>query len=162
VQPSEFAVRYPPAEPLSRPGDTPDAHRRLEMEDGVRLMPECVSDMPTASPVGDDEARHLWVILPDSVPVILEAGDAVRPPPLALGVVKHTNLTGGGPASCGGEVWLDPADAQQLYLTGGSGRYPAKTPAQLADAVKVFENYGFRVRSAGWSDENDCPERRFR
>jgi hypothetical protein len=32
----------------------------------------------------------------------------------------------------------------------------------LADAVQVFERYGYSVRSAGWSDENDWPERVFR
>ncbi len=160
--PSEFAGRYAPVDPVTRPGDNPDAHRLLQAEDGVRPMPVCVASMPTTSRVGESEARHLWVILPDCVPVILEAGEEVRPPPLVLGVVKHTNLTGGDPASCGGEVWLDPADAEQLHLTGGSGRYPARTPEQLEDAVKVFEGYGFRIRSAGWSEENDCPARVFR
>jgi hypothetical protein len=118
--------------------------------------------MSSAAVPGGKEARHLWVIQPAGVPVIVETGDAVRPPPLSMGVVKHTNLTGGKPACCGGEVWRDVAQVDQLYITGGSGRYPARNPQQLDHAVLVFEGYGFNVRSAGWSEENDCPERVFR
>ncbi len=92
----------------------------------------------------------------------LESPERVQPPPLSLGRVKHSNLTGGGPASCGGEIWLDAVDSRLLHVSGASGRYRARTPEQLEDAVRVFEAFGFRVRSAGWSEENDWPERTFR
>lgn len=125
-------------------------------------MPDCVAMMRSAQTPGSRDNCYLWVILPDSVPVILETADAVQPPPLSMGMAKHTNLTGGAPACCGGEVWLDALRRDYLHVTGGSGRYGARSPTQLADAVHVFEQFGFAVRSAGWSVENDCPERVFR
>lgn len=162
VQADQFAAAYPPAAPIATGNNADDAARRLSEEDGVRTMP-CATEMrPAARPGDPNDARHLWVILADSVPVILETAPDVRPPPLSLGVAKHTNLTGGDPACCGGEIWLDGADSNQLYVNGGSGRYPARTPEQLDDAVRVFEGFGYSVRSAGWSYENDWPERTFR
>ena len=158
---SDYAERYAPVAPNPRPGPD-DTRRLLTGADGVQTMPGCVAGMPVPHRVGDAEARHLWVILPADVPVILESAPDVRPPPLALGVAKHTNLTGGGPACCGGELWRDPTDAKRLHLTGASGRYPARSAEQLEDAVLLMATFGFAVRSAGWSEENDCPERVFR
>ena len=124
-------------------------------------LPGCVETMIARRP-GHREGRHLWVIVPAEVRVILETAPDVRPPPLSLGVAKHTNLTGGGPAACGGELWLDPADNRKLYANGGSGRYPPRTPKQLEDAIQVLAGLGFTVVSAGWSEDNDVPERVFR
>jgi hypothetical protein len=162
VQLAEFAAEYPPTDPLDRPGDPPDAFRLLTDIDGVGLLPTCVATMRATARPGLPEGCHLWVILPDEVPVIIETAEDVQPPPLTLGRAKHTNLTGGGPACCGGELWRDAVDADQLYVHGGSGRYGARSPQQLEDAVRVIEAFGFKVRSAGWSEENDCPARVFR
>ena len=156
-----YITLYPPQRP-AKPADAEDVHRQLEAEDGVGVLPSCVEVMVPAKRPGQREGRHLWVMVPTSVSVILEIAPSVRPPPLSLGVAKHTNLTGGGPASCGGELWLDPVDNRKLYANGGSGRYPPRTPKQLDDAVEVLSSYGFNVVSAGWSEENDCPERVFR
>ena len=158
----EYAALYPPSGPLERPGDQADARRLLTTADGVGVMPACVAAMRPAPTPGTRENCYLWVILPESVPVVLETGENVQPPPLSMGMAKHTNLTGGAPACCGGELWLDAVDVGRLHMTGGSGRYGARTPEQLADAVHVFVQFGYAVRSAGWSDENDCPERVFR
>jgi len=157
----EFAAMYPPVDPQPRPGDPADVTRRLDASDGVMLMP-CAPQMQPSSVPGRPDGRHLWVIDAESVPVILETAQAVKPPPLANGVAKHTNLTGGDPACCGGEVWRDEVHSTRLYVNGGSGRYPAKSARQLEDAVDVFRSFGYIVRSAGWSYENDCPERVFR
>ncbi len=125
-------------------------------------MPDCIATMRASKSPGSRENCYLWVILPDSVPVVLETGEDVLPPPLSMGMVKHTNLTGGTPACCGGELWLDVVDAETLYVTGGSGRYGARSPQQLSDAIHVFTQFGYTIQSAGWSEENDCPERVFR
>ena len=61
---------------------------------------------------------------------------------------KHTNLTGGGEAYLGGELWF--ASASSLYLSGGSGRYPPIDPAQLEEATAVFESFVYEVTSLGW------------
>lgn len=159
---TEYAARHPALPPVQRPGDRPDARRLLTSADGVHRLPECAATLRPAPAPGSRQNCYLWVIIPDAVPVVLETGEDVQPPPLSMGVAKHTNLTGGGPACCGGELWLDSVDAYYFHVTGGSGRYGARSPQQLADAVHVFEQFGFAVRSAGWSDENDCPERVFR
>lgn len=158
----EYATRYPPAAPEPRPVDHADAYRRLTAADGVGLLPNCAATMRTSSDPGTRENCYLWVILPEAVPTVLETGEDVQPPPLAMGVAKHTNLTGGDPACCGGELWLEAVSADHLHVTGGSGRYGAKSPQQLDDAVSVLTALGFTVRCAGWSEENDCPERVFR
>lgn len=156
-----YTVRYPPQPPAKAAGAS-DEHRQLGTDEGMGFLPGAVTTMTPGRRPGEREGRHLWVIAPSDVRLILEVAPYVRPPPLSLGVAKHTNLTGGGPASCGGEVWLDPADSNKLFATGGSGRYPARTPAQLEDAMSVLSSYGFEVVSAGWSEDNDCPQRIFR
>jgi len=111
--------------------------------------------MPTVARAGYRDGLHLWVIVPEAVRVLLESAPTVHPPPLSLGVAKHTNLTGGAPACCGGELWLDAVDPQRIYANGGSGRFTAKSPAHLEDAMSVIESLGFNVVSAGWDIEND-------
>lgn len=122
----------------------------------------CADEMVPGPHPGDPGSRHLWVMGPDGIPVVLESVPELRPPMLHLGVAKHTNLTGGDPACCGGEAWVHEVDEGHLFLNGGSGRYPARTPEELAEAVSVFESFGYTVTSAGWSYENDWPERVFR
>ncbi len=44
-------------------------------------------------------------------------------------VPKHTNLTGGGRAYLGGELWF--TNNSEVYVSGGSGRYPPSDERQL-------------------------------
>jgi len=156
-----YTERYPPQRP-AKPAGAQDARRQLTVEEGMGFLPDAATAMIPARRPGGREGCHLWVIIPSDVRFILEVAPNVRPPPLSLGVAKHTNLTGGGPACCGGEVWLDPANARKLYATGGSGRYPPKNLAQLEDAITVFTAYGFEVVCPGWDEDNDIAERVFR
>ena len=87
------------------------------------------------------------------IPYVLEA-----PLPFLNGKLpKHTNLTLGGRAYLGGELWF--SDRSSLFLSGGSGRYPPIDAGQLDDAAQVFEYYGYRVNSLGWDDDTDRAER---
>lgn len=158
---SDYVALYPPQPPVERPGDHEDMFRLLGADDGVGTLPSCATGMKPAVRPGDAEASHLWVISPESIPVLLETAPDANPP-LVNGKAKHTNLTGGAPACCGGEMWLDSADPKLLYVHGGSGRYGARSAQQLAQAVDLIAGYGFEVRSAGWSDEANVPERVFR
>ena len=66
---------------------------------------------------GPTRHRYVWVIDATGIPFILERGLCAlkgRSP-------KHSNLTGGKPASMGGELWFRTESS--LYLSGGSGRY---------------------------------------
>jgi len=89
---------------------------------------------------------YLWVIDLSGIPYILECAL----PELGGNLPKHTNLTGGMPASIGGELWFRTESS--LFLSGKSGRYGPRNEQQLADAVTVFEDYGYEVFSLGWKD----------
>ena len=78
-------------------------------------------------------------------------------PPLQSGVCKHTNLTGGEEAHCGGEVWF--VSGQRLIINGASGRYPPKGMPELEEIVSAFEAAGYEVWSMGWDPETDRPAR---
>ena len=125
-----------------------DEAELLGSNDGVRHLERApVVGVIYGRPPGvnaESVARYLWVIDEMGIPYICERslgrlGDA-RP--------KHTNLTGGRPAYVGGELWF--ADNVSIYVSGGSGRYPPRSEAQLDDAVSVFESYDYDVRSLGW------------
>ena len=81
------------------------------------------------------------------VPVVLIGGT----------LPKHTNLTGGGEAYLGGELWFSSESA--LYLSAGSGRYPPCNAAQLEEATEVFKSFGYDVTSLGWDDGADEAKR---
>ena len=100
------------------------------------------------------ENRYLWVINDDGIPFIKEIPIAA----LNGHVPKHSNLTGGSLAYIGGELWFETAT--QLFVSGGSGRYPPSGAEQLADAVGVFEAYQYTVTSLGWNEETDEARRR--
>ncbi|MBL9104893.1 MAG: hypothetical protein JNL82_28365 [Myxococcales bacterium] len=156
-----FAGRHTPQMPKKRP-ETEDQLRKLTLEDGVVCLAHAPFPDLLPGRRGTLDGKYLWVITPSEVPVILETAPHARPPPLQSGVAKHTNLTGGAPACCGGELWVDPVFSECLYVNGGSGRYQPRSPEELEDAVGVFEGLGFRVICAGWSEDNDAPERTFR
>jgi hypothetical protein len=156
-----FAAKHPVQGP-NKPHETQDQLRLLTIADGVVSLKRAPFPAPVAGRPGFPEGKHLWLILPTDVPVILETAPNAQPPPLQSGCAKHTNLTGGAPACCGGELWVDAVSASRLYINGGSGRYQPRTPIELEDAVQVFESFGFQVQSAGWNEENDKPARVFR
>src|SRR5512142_1442510 len=103
----QFVAAYPPHPPSKAPAHA-DELRKLTAADGVSLLPAApiqqVAVTPKPAKKGDPGC-HLWVIDATGVPYILERAPVA--PPLAGGRVKHTNLTGGGPAACGGELWFE-------------------------------------------------------
>jgi hypothetical protein len=157
---ADFVRTHPPQPPRIAP-ENGDQHRLLRPQDGLFAL----AAPPVAGPVtgrrGTPDGRYLWVMSPAAIPAILETVPHVQPP-LQSGVAKHTNLTGGGDASCGGEMWVDAVNPGRLHITGGSGRYPPRSPAELNDAVLVLERLGFSVNSAGWDVDVDRPARVFR
>lgn len=72
-------------------------------------------------------------------------------------VPKHTNLTGGGQAYLGGELWF--TSATSIYLSGGSGRYPPLDATQLEEATEVFRSFGYEALSLGWDYDLQRPIR---
>jgi len=156
---NEFLEKYPPHDPYRLPGH-PDEQRLLRAEDGVHALvtPPASCDRRAVPAEEPDEGRHLWVFWPAGIPYVEELAPRVAPA-LVNGKAKHTNLTGGSKASCGGELWVDPVEADRLYVNGCSGRYGPRTREQLEEAVEVFRSQGFRPESFGWDDDANRPAR---
>ena len=102
---------------------------------------------PPSSSAGDTTNRYLWVIDSQGIPYIIESPNAA----IGYKLPKHTNLTGGGDAYLGGEMWF--SSTRSIYISGGSGRYPPLDGLQLEEATGVFNAFGYNVTSLGW-DEN--------
>lgn len=117
-----------------------------------RVGPACRAAVPKKK---GDPGCHLWVFTANERPYILELAQVV--PALQSGRVKHSNLTGNGDASCGGELWIDPVRQERLYVNGCSGRYGPTSPEQLEDAVSVLRDAGFDVISFGWDADAGKP-----
>jgi len=154
----EFAATYLARLPRIDPANEHEI-RLLGEADGVTKMElapakNSISHIPERQ---GDTGCHLWVFNEDEIPYVLERLQ-VRPP-LASGVVKHTNLTGGGVACCGGELWFETENAKRLYVNGCSGRYGPETEQELIDAVEVFYQLGYDVVSFGWDQDANRPRR---
>ena len=150
---ADFVAKHPPKEP-AKPPDNDDELRKLVESDGVRW----ITDAPAKNPVGTGRPEssasvgcHLWVFDAGGIPHILER--APVSPPLQSGKAKHTNLTGGAPASCGGEMWFETEASTRIYVNGASGRYGPTSAEQLEDAIRVFSALGYDVVSFGFDQD---------
>lgn len=101
----------------------------------------------------DVERAHLWVVRADDVVHAAERCQFGQT--LESGVIKHTNLTGGGPAYSGGELLF--LDATTIVVNGRSGRYGPRTREELDLAVHAFAESGYGVWSMGFDDEANRP-----
>ena len=143
-----FRGRYAPRSP-QLPSDDPHQDIQLGADLGFRLLgPAPAVDVsfgsPPASRSDAGSNRYLWVIDERGIPFVLESRLAA----VGSNLPKHTNLTGGGRAYLGGEMWFDSPVA--LYVSGGSGRYPPWDHRQLEAAVQVFASFGYEAGSLGW------------
>ena len=142
------ALRSPQIE-----ADRPDHEIiQIEAEFGLRLLGTAPAHnvlfgYPPTSRTETGPNRYLWVIDERGIPYILEEPLAE----ISSNLPKHTNLTGGGRAYLGGEMWF--ASSMKMCVSGGSGRYPPVDRQQLEDAVQVLRSFGYDVDSLGWDDE---------
>lgn len=157
----EFLERYP-SRPY-QPPDSPYPDSQLEQvgpADGLWYLNEVPDTAPKGDPrtVHEDDGKncHLWVIDERGRPCISQ----MPPARLSDGKLHHTNLTGGGGASVGGEVWF--GEPPRIYLSGSSGRYPPRHSEHLEDAERLFREVGFDVVSLGWDSEAEKPQRVWR
>lgn len=115
--------------------------------------------IPPLNAPGDGEQKFIWVIRTDAVPYACERcpiGNTIE----GRGKLAHTNLTGGGDAYCGGELWFQTE--RKIWLTGGSGRYPPRSAEELEAVVSAFRAAGYEVTCPGWSSQMGHPVRYFR
>jgi hypothetical protein len=152
----------------SYPARLPDLSRLRHVDELVLLKPEegvlelRVAPMaavehgtPPRGRVDQGHDPYLWAIRDDSVPLVLESGEAGRH--LTRGRAAHTNLTGGEAAHAAGEIWF--RDDQSFWISGGSSRYPPRTSAELDAIVVWFAACGYSVASLGWDHEVAAPAR---
>lgn len=152
-----FRATYPLRPPREGTVRNPDELRQITPEDGLEefnlnfgLKAE-KSSLPRSTP---RQNTYLWVIIENSIPAALEA--AMVGKSLRTGIIKHTNLTGGDKAHCGGEVWF--IEDTTVVLNGSSGRYGPSLfdDNQIIDAGRVFKEQGYRVAVLGM-DETGHP-----
>ncbi len=135
----DFATRHPPQPPRRALGHDDEARRLTPAEGLMHLTVPPAAATVRATPTGSatgNQGRHLWAFLPNAIPYVLESAPLASPP-LAAGPAKHTNLTGGEPACCAGELWVDAVDDSMLYVNGVSRRVQEKGMSR-----NLADNYG--------------------
>jgi len=115
---------------------------------------------PSIAPPLIDDARtediRLWVVRERDVPFAPErCGFARNATGLVQNKIKHSNLTGGASAHCGGEILF--LDEQTFVITGRSGRYGPKSSEEMESVSKAFRGSGYHVLSMGWDPGTEQP-----
>ena len=95
--------------------------------------------------MGPECNTYIWVIDSSGIPYVIE----LSMPILGNKEPKHTNLTSGGRAYVGGQLWFHSEHC--MYVSGGSGRFPPLDEAQLEAVIEVFKSFNYSVRSLGWN-----------
>ena len=155
----DFLERYPPR-PYRRRGaaNYPAAELATVTDaDGLLYLNEVPAQMPKGA--HGDPTRMTASIVICGLSTSAD-GRALSQEPLhrlGPGKLHHTNLTGGGKASIGGEIWF--GELPLIYLSGSSRRYPPEEEAHLKNAERLFRAVGFDVRSLGWDPETHRPLR---
>src|SRR5690606_24072214 len=112
---ASFRTMYPVRPPRSEAIRHTDELRQITPGDGLEEFNLTLgsraekSALPRSTPRGN---TYLWVIGKNAIPAALETVKIGKS--LHTGIIKHTNLTGGADAHCGGEVWFIEADAMVL------------------------------------------------
>lgn len=155
---SEFRETYP----LRAPDETKIRNRdelkliplgveRFLFPDDARPENIIYSDVPRSHV--DRGELYLWVVAANDATFALESTPFGQE--LETGKIKHTNLTGGADAHCGGELWF--VSEGHVLVGGSSGRYGPKSEEELADVAMAFKSEGFQVASLGYDEETGYP-----
>lgn len=121
----------------------------LSWEDGSGA--EIATTPPEIEPAPAE--AHLWAVTHE---------DVVHAPELCpfgadreAGRIKHSNLTGGGDAYCGGELLV--LNDNTVVINGCSGRYRMRDAAEMRAVASAFRGSGYNVWSMGWNTDVDRP-----
>lgn len=112
-----------------------------------------LSEPPEILPVAERERARLWVVGADQVVHALKK--------CAFGVgrkrgeLKHTNLTGGDDAFCGGELII--LDESTVVVNGDSGRYGPQTVEEINLVLRAFSESGHRTYTTGYDGDAGVP-----
>lgn len=155
----KFREKYPAVNPRIMPNNEEECIQ-MTAANGMLELGEIRSQLLTISspPASVEEAkvhRNLWTVGLEEVPYALESCDYGRN--LSTGCIKHTNLTGGRAAHCGGELWFLADD--EIIINGASGRYGPKSDLQLREAGLAMKSCGYRVGCMKYDDDVGRPAR---
>jgi hypothetical protein len=153
---STFRDVYSAREPAADKIRNDDELMLIPETSGLQFFPDGLNDIRLSEPprvLGSRGNTYLWAIGVDRVPLAIESLDFGKT--LQTQVIKHTNLTGGALAHCGGELWF--VSENTLLISGSSGRYGPKSDQELSDAVASFKVEGYEVASLGFDEETGFP-----
>jgi hypothetical protein len=156
----KFRVKYGPARaPQPNKIRNTDETIQMTIQDGLQILSDGPA-VPTATipttPILDDTResdRRLWAVRKADVVHALE--NCHYGTTLQTGKIKHTNLTGGADAFCGGELLF--LSERTIVVNGGSGRYGPRSKAEMNDVAKAFRDSGYDVWCQGYDDETSSP-----
>lgn len=123
----------------------------LNPSDGVRQWVDGLGAEKGTTPLINPRPSdiHLWVVRPDDV--VHSREDDAAGAKLESKVIKHSNLTGGADAHCGGELLF--LGENVIALNGASGRYGPSSAAEMIAVARAFRSSGYGVWSCGFSEE---------
>ena len=150
-----FRNMYSPQSPKRY--SNPLEKKQLLETDGYRRLGDAPAHnislgMPPTLNNNAGKNKYLWVLDERGISYCIE-----KQIPSTGNVPKHTNLTAGGVAYLGGELWF--ISEMNLIISGGSGRYPPINQYQLEHAAQVFRYFGYDATSLGWDMETDSANR---
>ena len=142
-------------ERLPAPWIRPDFVRRHGLVERDReLFPRSVGSLADTETTFYLTCPHFYLVGSHVSTFALESGPHGES--LHSGYVKVTNLTGGRPAHCGGELWF--TDPSTIIFTGSAG-YPVRGQKELDDLARAFERAGFDGGHMGFDAEVGMPSR---
>lgn len=159
---ARYRSEHPPEQPMNPAvrrydGDTD----QMKPKDGLdHWVDGPVEDLrsepaPAERPELQIDARdqRLWVVTEKQVLHAAEMCDFGSQ--RQAGVVKHSNLTGGGMAYVGGELrFIDPST---IAITGSSGRYRIRNADEMSSIERAFVESGYNVWSMGYDQDTNRP-----
>jgi hypothetical protein len=137
---------------------------QITVADGLKCLmdgpvPAGVAAPTEPAPMIDDiraDDAHLWAVLAEDVQFAPERCPfATAAIGLVQNKIKHSNLTGGQSAYCGGEILF--IDDETIAITGRSGRYGPRSEAEMLAVAKSFRDSGYQVLSMGWDSGAGLP-----
>lgn len=157
---SEFRTKYNPPRP-PRDGLVKNSGEVTQMSeaDGLCIWKDgaaaALSSQPSVPRIDDTMTvgLKLWAVRDENVVHADESCPFGRG--LETGVIKHTNLTGGGNAYCAGELIF--VAESTIIVNGFSGRYGPRTADEMKDVALAFQKSGYHVWSSGFDEEAGRP-----
>lgn len=136
-----------------------DEMRQMVDADGLMKWvdgPDRGGARPPAAPLvtpAMEADRHLWAVRKSDVVHARE--NCPFGSTNAVGVIKHTNLTGGAEAFASGELLF--ILKQSVIINGKSRRYGPRSESEMTAVAKAFRDSGYEVWSMGYDVEAGLP-----